>query len=139
MFWVCCYCLFLSVGANLAAGAGEQPPQSPTNVMEETTGVLKDDPHRKTKKVLVTGAAGFIGSHVADALLARGDKVVIMDEVNDYYNVSIKEGNLQYLLDKYGEKRVRIYRGDVANETFVESLESRGLTLRAISPKVSAP
>lgn len=78
------------------------------------------EPHSKSKRVLVTGAAGFVGSHVADALLARGDTVVIMDEVNDYYNVSIKEGNLRYLEEKYGTKKLKIYRGDVANETFVD-------------------
>ena len=78
------------------------------------------EPHTKKKRVLVTGAAGFIGSHVADYLLSRGDRVIIMDEVNDYYNVSIKEGNLRLLQEKYGEKNLRIYRGDVANETFVD-------------------
>lgn len=38
-------------------------------------------PHTQKKKVLVTGGAGFIGSWVADTLLARGDDVVIVDEV----------------------------------------------------------
>jgi UDP-glucuronate 4-epimerase len=41
-------------------------------------------PHVGYKKVLVTGGAGFIGSHVAEFLLARGDDVVIVDEFNDY-------------------------------------------------------
>ena len=54
-------------------------------------------------KVLVTGAAGFIGSHTALALLARGDDVVAVDEVNDYYDVSIKEENLR-LLNEYGDR-----------------------------------
>jgi UDP-glucuronate 4-epimerase len=49
------------------------------------------------KTVLVTGAAGFIGSHVAEALLARGDAVVAMDNVNDYYNVQFKRRNLAIL------------------------------------------
>ena len=88
-----------------------------SSLSEPTEAVLA--PHTNSKKVLVTGGAGFIGSHVADALLARGDRVVILDEVNDYYNMSIKEGNLQYLTDKYGEKKLKIYRGDIANETFV--------------------
>ena len=52
-------------------------------------------PHIGYKKVLVTGGAGFVGSSVAAALLARGDDVVIVDEVNDYYDVRIKENNLQ--------------------------------------------
>jgi len=41
--------------------------------------------------VLVTGAAGFIGYHVAEALLARGDSVVGIDNLNDYYDVRLKE------------------------------------------------
>ena len=40
--------------------------------------------------VLVTGAAGFIGYHVAKALLERGDKVIAIDNFNDYYDVSLK-------------------------------------------------
>ena len=67
-------------------------------------------PHVGYKKVLVTGGAGFIGSHVADVLLDRGDDVVIVDEMNDYYDVRFKEQNLKVLLDKYGSERVQIYR-----------------------------
>lgn len=47
--------------------------------------------------ILVTGAAGFIGSHVAEKLLQRGDKVIGYDEVNDYYNPQFKEKNLEIL------------------------------------------
>ena len=47
--------------------------------------------------VLVTGAAGFIGYHVAQALLARGDTVVGFDSVNDYYDVALKEARLARL------------------------------------------
>ncbi|MDG2376005.1 MAG: SDR family NAD(P)-dependent oxidoreductase, partial [Woeseiaceae bacterium] len=42
-------------------------------------------------KILVTGAAGFIGYHVARALLERGDVIVGIDNFNDYYDVSLKE------------------------------------------------
>lgn len=45
-------------------------------------------------KILVTGVAGFIGSHVALYLLARGDDVVGVDSLNDYYDVSLKEARL---------------------------------------------
>lgn len=50
--------------------------------MEEEEDVVR--PHVGYKKVLVTGGAGFIGSSVAEHLLARGDDVVIIDEMNDY-------------------------------------------------------
>jgi UDP-glucuronate 4-epimerase len=48
-------------------------------------------------KVLVTGSAGFIGSHVATRLLARGDEVVGLDNLNDYYDPTLKEARLDRL------------------------------------------
>lgn len=45
-------------------------------------------------KILVTGTAGFIGHHLALALLSRGDEVVGLDSINDYYDVSVKYGRL---------------------------------------------
>ena len=44
--------------------------------------------------VLVTGAAGFIGYHVTEALLARGEQVIGVDNMNDYYDVRLKEARL---------------------------------------------
>jgi UDP-glucuronate 4-epimerase len=49
-------------------------------------------------RVLVTGAAGFIGMHVALALLRRGDEVVGLDNLNDYYDVGLKQARLAQLL-----------------------------------------
>ena len=46
-------------------------------------------------KILVTGTAGFIGSHLAIRLLDRGDKVVGLDNINDYYDQNVKYGRLQ--------------------------------------------
>lgn len=80
------------------------------------------EPHVGYKKVLVTGGAGFIGSHVAEYLLERGDDVVIVDELNSYYDVRIKESNLQLLREKYGEKRVSIFVGDICDEDFIEQV-----------------
>src|SRR5260370_10012522 len=48
-------------------------------------------------RVLVTGAAGFIGSHVAEALLARGDEVVGLDNFDPFYDRVVKERNLEPL------------------------------------------
>ena len=47
--------------------------------------------------IIVTGGAGFIGFHVAKALLERGDKVVIVDNFNDYYDVRLKEARIKEL------------------------------------------
>ncbi len=46
-------------------------------------------------KILVTGAAGFIGMTTSLRLLARGDEVVGLDNLNDYYEVSLKENRLK--------------------------------------------
>lgn len=50
---------------------------------------------------LVTGVAGFIGMHVADALLARGDRVVGVDNLNDYYPPSLKRDRLARLVERH--------------------------------------
>lgn len=64
--------------------------------------------------VLVTGAAGFIGYHLCEHLLARGEKVVGIDNVNDYYDVRLKEARLARLKEKAGFtlKRTDISRPD---------------------------
>jgi UDP-glucuronate 4-epimerase len=63
-------------------------------------------------KVLVTGAAGFIGMHVAQALLARGDDVVGLDNLNDYYDVRLKQARLARLTSDAG---FRFVKCDVAD------------------------
>ena len=50
-------------------------------------------------KILVTGAAGFIGFHTAKQLLERGDTVVGLDNFNDYYDVKLKEARAAVLDD----------------------------------------
>lgn len=63
-------------------------------------------------KVLVTGAAGFIGMGVAQQLLSRGDEVVGLDNLNDYYDVSLKESRLALLV---GRPEFRFVRTDAAD------------------------
>ena len=66
-------------------------------------------------KILVTGAAGFIGSHLSLRLLARGDEVVGLDNLNDYYEVSLKKARLARLTDKQGFKFVKLNLEDKAD------------------------
>ena len=51
-------------------------------------------------KVLVTGAAGFIGFHLCNQLLSRGDKVIGLDNLNDYYDVNLKKSRLESIKNK---------------------------------------
>lgn len=74
------------------------------------------------KRVLLTGGAGFIGSHTAEVLLARGDEVVLVDEVNDYYDVRIKRANLALLREQWGGDRLRIYEGDLCDVPFITKI-----------------
>ncbi len=66
---------------------------------------------------LVTGAAGFIGSHVAADLLARGDRVVVLDNFNDYYDPAIKRGNAARLRDY---ESCTLVEGDIRDASLVE-------------------
>src|SRR3954451_16899246 len=64
--------------------------------------------------VLVTGAAGFIGSTTARALLERGDDVVGIDNLNDYYDPALKQARLDQLMRQFGN-RFRFERVDFAD------------------------
>jgi UDP-glucuronate 4-epimerase len=70
-------------------------------------------------KVLVTGCAGFIGYHVAEALLARGDNVVGLDSLNDYYDVRLKQARLDRLQAHAG---FAFHRLDVSDKDAVGAL-----------------
>jgi UDP-glucose 4-epimerase len=76
------------------------------------------------KKVLVTGCAGFIGSHLCDALLARGDDVVGIDCFTDYYARATKEANLAEFRD---HERFRFVEADLAEVALGPLLEDRGI------------
>jgi UDP-glucuronate 4-epimerase len=70
-------------------------------------------------KILLTGCAGFIGMHTALQLLARGDEVIGVDNLNDYYEVALKEARLARLLAHPGFRFVRM---DLAQRAEAEAL-----------------
>jgi UDP-glucuronate 4-epimerase len=73
-------------------------------------------------KLLVTGAAGFIGSFVAQRFLARGDEVVGLDNLNDYYDVSLKQARLARLQSQSAFRFVKL---DLADQAGMSTLFER--------------
>jgi UDP-glucuronate 4-epimerase len=70
-----------------------------------------------TRKFLVTGGAGFIASHLCEALLAEGAEVVVIDDFNDFYDPAIKMANLGAILSK-----ITLVRGDITDTALVDAL-----------------
>jgi UDP-glucuronate 4-epimerase len=68
-------------------------------------------------KILVTGGAGFIGSHLCEALLDEGAELVVIDDFNDFYDPALKEANLSAIMD-----RITLVRGDIRDAALVDSL-----------------
>ena len=80
--------------------------------------------------VLLTGAAGFIGMHVAEALLARGDQVIGVDNINAYYDVGLKRARLARLESRPG---FRFLEADVSDrEAMLGLAESHGEVTRIV-------
>ncbi len=69
--------------------------------------------------VLVTGAAGFIGHAVSERLLARGERVIGLDNFTDYYDVALKEARVARLVDNFD---FRLVRGDIASPELLAEL-----------------
>ncbi|GAB4259383.1 MAG: NAD-dependent epimerase [Methylomicrobium sp.] len=70
-------------------------------------------------KILVTGTAGFIGNHLALRLLERGDEVIGVDNLNDYYDVNLKKSRLARILD---HDRYTDIRADLADRETIENI-----------------
>lgn len=81
-------------------------------------------------KVLVTGAAGFIGMHVVQILLKRGDKVVGIDNLNDYYDPCLKHARLAQLTPSPNFKFIQ---GDIADRQTIEDLFAKEKPSRVIN------
>lgn len=71
--------------------------------------------------VLVTGGAGFIGSHTVDRLLAQGAEVTVLDEFNSFYDPAIKRANIQGFAGQ-----VRVVEGDLRDQALVDCVFADG-------------
>jgi len=80
-------------------------------------------------RVLVTGAAGFIGFHVASRLLARGDEVIGLDNLSPYYDPTLKEARLAILKK---QPRFSFEKIDLADRASMEALFARGKIQRVV-------
>ena len=78
-------------------------------------------PFDMKQKVLITGAAGFIGFHLAKRLLTKGATVMGFDNLNDYYDVTLKESRLE-ILNQF--PAFTFIKGDLADEQAVEQIFS---------------
>lgn len=67
-------------------------------------------------KIIITGGAGFIGSHIAERCVSEGHEVVIIDDMDDYYSPVLKKKNVDYV-SKFGT--VTFIRGDITNLEFL--------------------
>lgn len=72
-----------------------------------------DSARGRPQTVLVTGGAGFIGSHVTEALVSRGDTVVVLDNFDEFYDPGLKRANLAAI----GRDRFRLIEGDIRSDT----------------------
>lgn len=73
----------------------------------------------KSKKFLITGCAGFIGSYLAERLLNAGAVVAGIDNINDYYDIGLKKERLKKLMYN---KRFSFYKGNIADGIFVNEV-----------------
>ena len=71
------------------------------------------------KTILITGGAGFIGSHLADKLLESGNNIIVIDNMNDFYNPSIKQKNIEHNLIN---EHYRFYKADIENINEIDSI-----------------
>lgn len=69
--------------------------------------------------VLITGGAGFIGSTLADFLLSKGNRVIVLDNFNDYYDPRLKEKNIAHNLSLPNYK---LYRGDICDKKILKKI-----------------
>ncbi len=91
--------------------------------------MISNSPPSQSGPVLVTGTAGFIGSHVAHKLLDRGDRVIGLDNLSDYYDVNLKKARLARLTEREDYEHVQ---ADLVDRQAIEALFEKHQPSRVI-------
>ncbi|MFN7594301.1 MAG: GDP-mannose 4,6-dehydratase, partial [bacterium] len=86
--------------------------------------------------ILLTGAAGFIGMHVAEALLARGEKVIGIDSLTPYYDLRLKQARRDRLL---AQPNFSFYEANIADRVAISELLSQNREVTQIIHLAAQP
>lgn len=78
----------------------------------------------KNHTYFITGGVGFIGSHISEELLRRGNNIIIIDNFNDYYNPKLKEKNYQCIMKTATKTKsfCKLYRGDIRDKKLIDEI-----------------
>ena len=78
--------------------------------------------NKKERSVLVTGAAGFIGASIVNKLLLNGDKVIGIDNLNNYYEVSLKKDRLENIFNQKFSNKFKFFKADLTNYVELDNI-----------------
>ncbi len=78
--------------------------------------------NKKERSVLVTGAAGFIGASIVNKLLLNGDKVIGIDNLNNYYEVSLKKDRLENIFNQKFSNKFNFFKADLTNYVELDNI-----------------
>lgn len=103
------------------------------------------------RTILITGGAGFIGSHLSERLLREGNKVLVIDNFNNYYDPAIKRNNIEEVKKTCVENNIsldnyKVFEGDIRDNEFLKEVFSNKIdsiihlaAMAGVRPSIEAP